>query len=130
MTNQPTPNPEPWGAPPGFTAPGFIADGPPTQPGPPMPPYPAPGPYPYPPYGYYPSPPTSTLAILALVFAFVIPPAGFVLGIVGLRQIARTGEGGRGMAVAGVAVGGVFTALFVLYFVLVIIFIAGAAGSM
>jgi len=128
MTNQPAPTPEPWDTPqPGFTSPGYAADAPP---GPPSAPYPAPGPYPYAPYGYYPAPPTSTLAILALVFAFVIPPAGLVLGIVGLRQINRTGEGGRGMAVAGVAVGGVFTALFVVYLVLIVIFITTAAGSM
>jgi hypothetical protein len=93
-----------------------------------MAPYPPPGPYPYGPYGYYPSRPTSTLAILALVFAFIIPPAGIVLGIVGLRQISRTGEGGRGLAVAGVAVGGVFTAIFVIYLVLIIIIIASAAS--
>lgn len=95
-----------------------------------MPPYPTPGPYPYGPYGYYPSPPTSTLAILALVFSLVIPPAGLVLGIVGLRQIRRSGEGGRGMAVAGVVVGGVFTALFLIYFVLLIILITSGAGYM
>jgi len=128
MTNQPAPMPEPWDTPqPGFMSPGYVGDVPPD---PPMAPYPAPGPYPYAPYGYYPSPPTSTLAILALVFAFVIPPAGLVLGIVGLRQISRTGEGGRGMAIAGVAVGGVFTAFFVIYLVLVIVFLASAASSM
>jgi len=113
MTNQPAPMREPWDAPP---------------PGPPTTPYPAPGPYPYGPYGYYPSPPTSTLAVLALIFAFVFPPAGLVLGILGLRQINRTGERGHSMAVAGVAVGAVFTALFVIYAVLIIILIGAAAS--
>src|ERR1700757_5542959 len=43
------------------------------------------------------------LATLSLVFAFVFPPAGAVLGHLGLAQIRRTGELGRDRAVAGVA---------------------------
>jgi hypothetical protein len=42
------------------------------------------------------------LATLSLVFAFVFPPAGAVLGHLGLAQIRRTGEPGRDRAVAGV----------------------------
>lgn len=60
-----------------------------------------------PPWG----PPTSTVAIVALVMTFVFPPAGFVLGLVALSQIKKTGEGGRGLAVAAVAVSSAFTLL-------------------
>lgn len=101
----------------------------PAQPGPPMAPYPGYAPYPYGPHGFYPSPPTSTLAILAIVFAFVVPPAGLTLGIVALRQIGRTGEGGRGMAVAGIAVGAAFTLICVIYVVALIAFFAIATSN-
>ena len=80
----------------------------------------SPGQQPYPQAGY-PVPPTNTMAILALVFAFVFAPLGIVFGIIGRRQIDRTGEGGRGLATAGLVVGLVFTAIAVLYIVLVIV---------
>jgi hypothetical protein len=74
-----------------------------------------------PPVGYAPPPqfgrPTNTMAILALVMAFVFAPAGLVLGILARKQIARTGEDGDGLALAGIIVGGILTALFVLMFV-------------
>jgi hypothetical protein len=54
------------------------------------------------------------MAILALVMAFVFAPAGLILGIVARKQIARTGEEGSGLALAGIIVGGIFTAIFVL----------------
>jgi hypothetical protein len=76
-----------------------------------------------PPQGYpqtygYPAPyayrrPTNTLAVLALVLAFVCPPAGLVCGIVARRQIRRTGEEGAGLALAGIVVGSLWTALMV-----------------
>lgn len=71
--------------------------------------------------GYY-APPTNTLAILALVLAFVISPGGIICGHIALSQIKRTGEGGRGLAVAGLIIGYVFTGIFVLYIIGVIIF--------
>lgn len=43
----------------------------------------------------------NTLAILSLVFAFVFAPAGAVLGHLALSRIARTGERGRPVALAG-----------------------------
>jgi hypothetical protein len=58
--------------------------------------------------------PTNTMAILALVFAFVFAPAGLVMGIVARRQIERTGEEGGGMALAGIIVGSIFTGLWVI----------------
>jgi hypothetical protein len=71
--------------------------------------------------GYY-APPTNTLAILALVLAFVIAPGGIICGHIALSQIKRTGEGGRGLAVAGLIIGYVFTGIFVLYIIGIIIF--------
>lgn len=95
----------------------------------PPPPYPGPG---YAPYYAYPPPPTArtnTMAILALVLAFVFAPAGIVLGIVAVRQIRTTGEDGHGLAVAGIVVGSVFTALIVVYIVVIIVIFAAIANS-
>lgn len=84
------------------------------------------GPYP-PPYGY-PYPPmqagTNTLAILALVFAFIFAPAAIVMGAIARKQIRRTGEQGMGLATAGFVLGIVFTVLSVIWIVAVIAFFA------
>jgi hypothetical protein len=57
------------------------------------------------------------MAILALVFAFVFAPAGLVMGILARRQIERTGEDGSGLALAGIIVGSIFTAVYALVIV-------------
>ena len=84
-----------------------------------------------PPVGYAQPPfgrPTNTMAILALVMAFVFPPAGLVLGILARKQIARTGEEGDGLALAGMIVGGLITAFFVLMIVFMIVAFAGMSS--
>ena len=122
----PPPGPPAYGPPPGY--------GPPRGYGPP----PGYGPLPYgPPHGYGPPPgypppygrPTNTMAILALVLAFVFAPAGLVLGIIARKQIRQTGEDGDGLALAGIIVGGIFTALFVLVIVVWIIAVASLANG-
>ena len=64
-----------------------------------------------------PAPPTNVLAILALVAAFLAPPAGLVLGIVAQRQIAQSRESGQGLALAGTIVGGILTAFVTLFLI-------------
>lgn len=71
----------------------------------------------------YPPPrPTNTLAIVSLVLSLVgfailvTAPVGLILGIVAANQIKQTGEAGRGMAIAGIAVGAVITGFGILYF--------------
>ncbi len=96
--------------------------------------WPAPG---YPPAGYgapgYPPPswgrPTNTMAILALVLAFVFPPAGLILGMVARRQIRQTGEDGDGLALAGIIAGGIITGFYLLMVVLMIMSFAVASNS-
>jgi hypothetical protein len=80
-------------------------------------------------YGY--APKTNTLAIVSLILAFFVSVAGVVCGHIALSQIKRTGEGGRGLALAGVIVGYVITGFWVLYFVaiIVIVVIGAASGS-
>ena len=61
------------------------------------------------------------MAILALVMAFVFAPAGLVLGIMARKQIRQTGEEGDGLALAGIIVGSIATAFFVLFIVVWVI---------
>ena len=72
---------------------------------------------------------TNVLAIIALVASFFVPIAGIICGHIALAQIKRTGEQGRGLALAGLIIGYVFTALILLYFLFIIVVIVIAAGS-
>jgi hypothetical protein len=58
---------------------------------------------------------TNVLAILALVFGLLGGIAAIPLGHIGLYQIRRTGEAGRGMAIAGLVLGYSVVGLFVIY---------------
>jgi uncharacterized protein DUF4190 len=55
---------------------------------------------------------TNTMAIVALVLALVMAPAGVVCGHIAKRQIRRTGEQGSGLATAALVIGYVLTALY------------------
>ena len=105
------------------------------------PPYPGAAGYPgYP--GYYPGgydpyrpvkpPGTNGKAIAAMVTALVgfmfcgLPSiAGLILGIIAMRECRRTGQDGYGLALAGTIIGGLVTAMWVLY----LVFVIGIAAS-
>lgn len=105
---------------PGYGGPGY---GPPYG----QAPYGAPGYGPGPGYPY--GRPTNSLAILSLVLAFVFAPAGLVTGIMARRQIKRTHEDGDGLALAGIIVGGIATAFFVLLIVVWLIAVIALADD-
>ncbi|RZU50369.1 uncharacterized protein DUF4190 [Krasilnikovia cinnamomea] len=94
-------------------------------------------PYAQQPYGapqyaqpYAAGPSTNTMAILALVFAFVFSPAAIVMGHVAKKQIRQTGEGGEGLATAGLWLGYIFTGFYLLMCIgLIALPIIGAANS-
>ncbi|WP_080730688.1 DUF4190 domain-containing protein [Rhodococcoides fascians] len=65
-------------------------------------------------YGFQPQPRTNGLAIAALVGALFLAPLGIVFGHISLAQIKRSGEQGRGLALAGLIIGYVFTTVMVL----------------
>ena len=74
----------------------------------------APAGYAAPPVGVGPMPPApqaplNTLSWVSVVVAFVVAPVAIVLGILARRQIARTGERGRGLATLGAVLGAVFS---------------------
>ncbi|WP_218123438.1 hypothetical protein [Quadrisphaera sp. DSM 44207] len=60
---------------------------------------------------------TDVMAVLGLVFAFVLPPLGIVFSALGLRNTGRDGTGGRGLAIAGMLLSLLFTAAVALIFV-------------
>lgn len=61
-----------------------------------------------------PYPRANGLAIVAFVLSFFVGVAGVVLGYVALAQIRRTGEDGRGLALAAVVLGWVSVVVTVL----------------
>lgn len=72
--------------------------------------------------------PTNALAVTALVAAFFVPIAAIVLGHLALGQIARTGEQGRGLAIAALVLGyGVIVLLGALVLGSVLVLLAVAA---
>jgi hypothetical protein len=75
---------------------------------------------------------TSVYALLAIIMAFTFPPLGIVFGVMGRREIDRSGgaKTGRGLATAGfwVSIAAcVFYGAYILIFI--VLFIAGAANS-
>lgn len=93
-------------------------------------------------YGYVPVRPTNTFAVISLVSSLAsmmvligwIP--GIVFGHMALRQIDRSGENGRSLAIAGLIVGYIFGALLILavlayiaFFVIIFSLVGVAAGS-
>lgn len=78
-----------------------------------------------PPVVYQTAPPTNTLAIVSLVGAFTFPIVGIVCGHLALGQIKRTGEGGHGLAVAGLIISYFWTAIAVLYVIFLLLLMLG-----
>jgi len=75
---------------------------------------------------------TNTMAILALVFAFVFAPLAIVFGHMAKKQIKETGEQGEGLATAGLVMGYIFTGIWVLtcgFYVFVIAILGSASTS-
>ncbi|MGH1526387.1 DUF4190 domain-containing protein [Leifsonia sp. L25] len=62
----------------------------------------------------------NVLAIVAFVLSFFVGIVGIVCGHIALRQIKRTGDRGRGLALAGTILGYVFTA-FGLFIAVVVV---------
>ncbi|MHA7270796.1 thioredoxin domain-containing protein [Arthrobacter sp. HLT1-20] len=74
---------------------------------------------------------TNTLAIVSLVSSFFVGLAGIVTGHVALSQIKRTGEDGKGLAIAGLVIGYVMTLATVVWAVALFasLFLIGVSGD-
>lgn len=88
---------------------------------------------------YAPKPPTNALAIVSLISAFFVSIVAIILGHIALAQIKRTGESGRGLALAGTIIGYVSVGLTVIGVTIAILFFgllgtlglaAGSAGAL
>jgi hypothetical protein len=75
---------------------------------------------------------TNVMAILSLVFAFVFPLLGIIFGHVARKQIRATGEGGSGLATAGLVLSYIFVIVGIVTTIFVIIVAAnsGTASAM
>jgi hypothetical protein len=69
---------------------------------------------------FAPAPPTNGMAIAALVAALLFAPLGIIFGHIARSQIKRTGEGGRGLATAGLILGYLFTIIPIVIVVIVV----------
>jgi hypothetical protein len=111
--------------------PGQVAAGEyPLPPGNPVSPVPAYGPgYPVPPYPYgygHPAASTNGLAVASLICAFFVSPLGLALGLVAKSQIRRTGEGGSGLATAGIVISSIFIVLTAAAWITIGVIVSGS----
>ncbi|MBK0420718.1 DUF4190 domain-containing protein [Leucobacter sp. CSA2] len=75
---------------------------------------------------------TNTYALLAIIFAFLSPIAGIIFGHLGLSQIKRTGDQGRGLALTGLILSYAYFAfliIFIFVYVGFIFMMIGTIGS-
>ncbi|QHC67481.1 DUF4190 domain-containing protein [Rathayibacter oskolensis] len=64
------------------------------------------------------------LAIIGFIASFFVSIVGIVLGFVALSQIKRTGEKGRGLAIAAIIIG--FAAIIITIFLVIGLFAVAA----
>jgi hypothetical protein len=72
---------------------------------------------------------TNTLAIVALILGIVIPIGGVICGPIALSQIKRTGEGGRGLALAGIIIGAILIVIWIIWVIVIVAVAASGAAS-
>src|SRR3954469_13124550 len=103
---------------------------------PPYGPYsPPPGPYAghygYPGYPGYPPPQsTNAMAIVSLVCAFLFAPLGILFGHMSLSQIKKSGEEGRGLAIAGLVISYLITVFTIVVVVLSVLLVFRVARDL
>ena len=67
----------------------------------------------------------NTCAIIGFVLSFYTPIVGLVLSIIGLNQIKKNGESGKGLAIAGIIISIILMLLVVVWFAAIILVAAG-----
>lgn len=82
------------------------------------------------PYGYPPPPKTNTLAIASLVCSFLFAPLGILFGHLSLSEIKKTGEQGRGLAIAGLVIGYVVVAATIIVTVVGVLLMIAVGRSL
>lgn len=82
----------------------------------------------YPPPGA-PARPTSVVAVVGLVLAFLLSPVGVIVSAIGISDTRGGRKAGRGLAIAGVVVGLVFTVLWVVVIIAATLLLQRTAES-
>lgn len=72
---------------------------------------------------------TNTMAIVGFVLSFIFSIAGLIVSIIAMNQIKQTGEGGRGLALAGVIISAISIAFAIIYLIVVFAVIIPAASQ-
>ena len=72
---------------------------------------------------------TNVLAIVSLVSSFFISLVGIITGHIALSQIKKTGEQGRGLAIAGLIIGYVGLVLTIIFTIVWIAIFTAAVNS-
>lgn len=60
---------------------------------------------------------TNAFAVVAVILCFLQPIAGIVFGHIALGQIKRGGDAGRGLALTGLIIGYVTTAMWIFFWI-------------
>jgi hypothetical protein len=74
------------------------------------------------------SPPGRVLSIVGLVLAFVAAPVGLIISIVAAVKLGKAGAP-KGLAIAGIIVGGILTLLWIVGIILFATVIGGVIGT-
>ena len=73
--------------------------------------------------------PSNTMALVGFVMSFFNCIVGLIFSIIGMSQIKKTGEPGKGFALAGIIISAVTLALVLLLVLLYIFVFAAAVGG-
>lgn len=71
----------------------------------------------------------NAFAILSIIFAFSVPLMAIIFGHMGLSQIKRTGDSGKGIALTGTIIGYVSFAAIAVFLILYLTFIGLMIGA-
>lgn len=66
------------------------------------------------------------MSIITGILCLVFPFAALITGIIALKQVEKSGERGKGLAITGIVIGGIMVAIVAILFVL---FIVGLAST-
>lgn len=75
---------------------------------------------------------TNTFALLSIILAFIAPLAAIIFGHMGLSQIKRTGDAGRGIALTGTIIGYAYfvaIGLFIIFYIGMLVMVFGTMGA-
>lgn len=73
---------------------------------------------------------SNTMALVGFVMSFFNSLIGLIFSIIGMNQIKKTGEPGKGFALAGIIISAVSLVLTILIVIIYFIILLGIAASL